>query len=695
MTEVDTKDVVLESFHDFWRAWRDESYTYYVTKGGRNSGKSTSISERFILDLIELPINGLCIRKVYDTIQGSMYEQLKAAISLLGVDEYFAFAKAPLRITYIPRGNYIVFRGADDPQKMKSIKTANFPIARAWIEELTEFKLEEELQVITDSILRAELPEGLTYKIAYSYNPPKRKQHWVNKKYESHVIPANTFVHNSCYLDNPYLSAQTVAEINAVKATSEKKYRWIYLGEPSGGGVVPFDNLSFRRITDEETEHFDNIRQGLDWGYAVDPAAFIRLHYDKTRRRIFFLDEIYGVKMSNREMAEEIKKRGYGERQTIADSAEPKSISELRDYGVKISGATKGEGSVEYGEKWLDDLSEIVIDPTRTPNIAREFENIDYQVDKDGNLKAKLEDKDNHCFVGDTLIDTMSGPRPIKGVEVGDLVLTSKGYRHVVRKFDNGVQVVRRYSLRIGSRVIVLSATPKHLIRTGETWTQIAALQPGQTVCLSRSSTEKHTAYTPANAISPADVSAYTSQFGNTSTARFLPATMSTIRTKTLGTIGPTILRLCQRASTRLGMAAEEFSMIRDGLSASILTALNPQRLGMLPMLATNGTLNTGSELPPSHSKPLRMSASNAAGNTPIAQPTLRESSATQTARLAHFEQGEEWNERVYDLRIEGEHEYFANGVLVHNCIDATRYACESDMGRSGLRFLTNQGERQ
>jgi phage terminase large subunit len=398
MNEVITSDVVLESFWDYWKAWRDDDFTFYVEKGGRNSGKSTTISQRLILDLIEFPVNALCIRKVEKTIRESIYEQLKAAAGLLGVSEYFAFGKSPLQITYLPRGNYIIFRGADDPLKLKSIKTSNFPIARAWIEELTEFKLEEELQVITDSILRAELPDGMTYKIAYSYNPPKRKQHWVNKKYESHIVQPNTYIHNSCYLDNPFLSAQTLQEIEAVKATNEKKYRWVYMGEPSGGGVVPFDNLNFRRITEEEAEHFDNIRQGLDWGYAVDPAAFVRLHYDKTRRKIFFLNEIYGVKMSNREMAEAIKKAKWESVKTIADSAEPKSISELKGYGVKIIGATKGEGSVEYGEKWLDDLDEIVIDPTRTPNIAREFENIDYQVDKDGNLKAKLEDKDNHTI---------------------------------------------------------------------------------------------------------------------------------------------------------------------------------------------------------------------------------------------------------------------------------------------------------
>jgi len=396
--EVNTREVVVESFFDFWRAWRDGSYTFYVCKGGRNSAKSTTIAQRFILDLIALPVNGLCIRKVSNTLQESVYEQLKEATIQLGVAGSFAFMKSPLRIVYTPRGNYIIFRGADDPQKMKSIKTSNFPIARAWIEELTEFKLEEELQTITDSILRAELPEGITYKIAYSYNPPKRKQHWVNKKYEGHVVPGNTYVHHSTYATNRFLSAQTIAEMEYVRATNEAKFRWIYLGEPSGGGVVPFNNLNFRRITQEELERFDNIRQGLDWGYAVDPVCFVRLHYDRARRIVYFLDEIYGVKMSNRELASRIKARGYHTTKTVADSAEPKSIADLEDLEVKISGAIKGEGSVEHGENWLDDLEEIVIDPTRTPNIAREFENIDYKVGPDGEMLARLEDKENHSI---------------------------------------------------------------------------------------------------------------------------------------------------------------------------------------------------------------------------------------------------------------------------------------------------------
>jgi phage terminase large subunit len=398
MVEILTHEKVLESFWDFWVAFDEGDYTFYILKGGRNSAKSTTASQKFITDLIEHPINELCIRKVGNTLQESVYEQLKEACNILGVADEFEFKKSPLRIIYKARGNQIIFRGADDPEKMKSIKTSNFPIARVWIEELTEFKTEDELQTITDSVLRAELPDNLTYKFIYSYNPPKRKQHWVNKKYESVIIPKNTYIHHSTYLDNPYLPQQTIEEINLIKEHNIRKYNWVYLGQPTGGGVVPFENLNFRKITDDELKSFDTIRQGIDWGYASDPLAFGRWHYDKKKRVIYAIDEIYGVKISNRELAQGMKLKGYAHERTIADSAEPKSIAEMKEHGISIIGATKGPGSVEYGEKWLDDLAEIVIDPDRTPNIAREFESIDYQVDKDGNTKAKLEDKDNHSI---------------------------------------------------------------------------------------------------------------------------------------------------------------------------------------------------------------------------------------------------------------------------------------------------------
>lgn len=393
-------ELIPKAFFPVWRAAINPDILNIVCKGGRGSGKSSDIAHIIVQLLMRYAVNGVGIRKIDNTIELSIFEQIKWAISEQGVSHLFKVNKSPMRVTYIPRGNYMVFRGAQEPERIKSLKSANFPFALAWIEELAEFKTEDEVTIITNSLLRGELEDGLFYKFFYSYNPPKRKQSWVNKKYETQFVSNNTFVHHSTYLDNPFISKQFIAEANAAKERNEMRYRWEYLGHAIGSGVVPFDNLTFRTITNDELKTFDNFRQGADWGYGVDPYSFVRWHYDKTRKRIYAVDEHYGVKISNREAAGWIKKKEYHDLKITADSAEPKSIAEMKsEHGItRMKGAKKGPGSVEYGEKWLDDLDEIIIDPKRTPNIAREFENIDYQTDKDGNPKPKLEDKDNHTI---------------------------------------------------------------------------------------------------------------------------------------------------------------------------------------------------------------------------------------------------------------------------------------------------------
>ena len=391
-------EIINKNFYEFWKTINSDKYLFHVLKGGRASAKSTHIAIWLVLALMKYPVTCLCIRKVGNTLAESVFEQLKEAIEILNVGHVWKVQKSPLQLIYIPRGNKFIFRGADDPAKIKSIKMSKYPIAFVWFEELAEFKTEEEVSTIVNSVLRAELPPGLSYKVIYSYNPPKRKQSWVNKKFETQFISNNTYIHHSTYLDNPHISKAFIEEANEVKKKNEFKYRWEYLGEPIGSGVVPFSNLVFRTITDEEIASFDNIRQGNDFGYATDPMAFVRIHYDKKKRIIYFIDEIYGVKMSIRELASKIKSKGYDDFHVTCDSAEPRSIAELRELGIKALKAKKGPGSIEFGENWLDDLEAIVIDVKRTPNVAREFENIDYQTDKDGNIRPKLEDKDNHSI---------------------------------------------------------------------------------------------------------------------------------------------------------------------------------------------------------------------------------------------------------------------------------------------------------
>ena len=400
MTSVKLSSLIPEKFHDVWRAAKQKNILNVVCSGGRGSGKSSNVAHIITQLLMRNPVNAVGIRKIDNTLEQSVYEEMKWAIEEQKVTHLFKFNKSPLRITYLPRGNYMVFRGAQYPERIKSLKDSRFPFAIAWVEELAEFRTEEEVTTITNSLLRGELDEGLQYKFFFTYNPPKRKQSWVNKKYGTQFVSGNTFVHHSTYLDNPFIAKEFIKEAEETKKKNEMKYRWEYMGEAIGSGITPFNNLEFREITDEEAANFDNIRNGLDFGYATDPLAFVRWHYDKKHNGIYAIDEFYGQKISNRQAANWIKSRGYQSDRIAADSAEPKSIAELHgDFNIpNVYGVKKGPDSVEFGERWLDDLDFICIDPKRTPNIAREFESIDYQVDRDGNPKPRLEDKDNHAI---------------------------------------------------------------------------------------------------------------------------------------------------------------------------------------------------------------------------------------------------------------------------------------------------------
>ncbi len=395
--ELKISDLLTPKFHSLYSAWKTNKYTRLVCKGGRGSAKSTNIALILVIDLMQYPVNTICFRKVGETLRKSVYEQIKWAIKFLGVEEYFEYKLSPLEIIYKERGNKFIFMGVDDPQKSKSIKEAQFPVARYWFEELAEFKNEDEVETVLNSIFRGKLEKGLIYKGFFSYNPPKMKHNWVNKKYNYSFIENNVFVHHSVYLDNPHISEEFIKEAEAVKAKDETKYKLVYMGEPIGNGLVPFPNLEIREIEASEIAGLEKFRNGVDWGYGVDPLAFVRWGYDKKKGIIYALDEYYGVGLKNRNLANYILSKGYDEL-VMCDSAEPKSIDELKEYDISAWGAKKGAGSVEYGEKWLSDLEAIVIDPKRTPNISREFEMIDYDTDREGNPLPRLCDSNNHTI---------------------------------------------------------------------------------------------------------------------------------------------------------------------------------------------------------------------------------------------------------------------------------------------------------
>lgn len=395
MAEVRLKNIIAPSFYDIHNDIKNNRYTHYWLKGGRGSTKSSFAAIEIILGLMkDANSNAVALRKVKETLKDSVFEQLIWAIEKLKVSEYWDVKHNPMELTYIPTGQKILFRGADKPRKIKSIKVSKGYVKYIWYEEVDEFNGMEEIRMINQSLMRG----GQQFVVFYTYNPPNSIRNWVNEE----VLQQRTDrkIHHSTYLTVPreWLGEQFFIEAEHLKKVNEKAYRHEYLGEVTGTGGEIFANVTARKITDEEIKTFDRIKRGLDFGYAVDPVHYSVSHYDKTRRRLYIFYEIHQVAMSNRKLAELIKQENTGNKTIIADCAEPKSIAELKSYGINIRGARKGPDSVEYGIKFLQDLEEIIIDPERCPNTLREFLNYELEKDSNGNFKAEYPDKNNHSI---------------------------------------------------------------------------------------------------------------------------------------------------------------------------------------------------------------------------------------------------------------------------------------------------------
>ena len=381
--------------HFYGPAWHinNHDYTHYWFDGGRGSTKSSFISLEIIILLVQNPdVNALILRKIGQTLRDSVFAQILWAIDTLSLSEYFKHTTSPMEITYLPTGQKIFFRGADNPQKIKSLKPQKGYIGITWYEELDQFNGMEEIRNINQSTMRG----GNLFWIFYSYNPPKSRDSWVNvEKVEN---PPNRLTHHSTYLDVPreWLGDAFIFEAETLKARKPEAYEHEYMGVATGTGGAVFDNLQERKITAEEIENFDRLYYGVDFGFAIDPFVWLKMHYNKSHQTLYLLDEIYQPKLSNRRSADMMRERGTG--RILADCAEPKSIAEITSLGIRIDPAKKGPDSVEYGIKWLQSLDAIVIDKSRTPNAYKEFSLYEYEQNKDGEFISAFPDKNNHAI---------------------------------------------------------------------------------------------------------------------------------------------------------------------------------------------------------------------------------------------------------------------------------------------------------
>lgn len=392
-------ELIAKCFYSVWNDVLKNGHTQYWLKGGRNSTKSSFVAITIVAQMMldaQSGVHSHCValRKVENTVEGSIFNTFLWAIDMLGVSDYWDVKKNPRTLTYIPTGQTIVFKGCDDPRKIKSIKFTKGYCKYIWYEELDEFYGMEDIRNINQSLMRG----GDNIKVFFSYNPPKQIASWVNA--EALVQRPDRLVHHSTYLDIPveWLSKEFLIEAEELKKNNELAYRNEYLGEATGTGGAVFDNIKVETIPDEEIKHYDRLLAGVDFGYAIDPSVYLEMQYDKTKRELYIFNEIYKVGMSNKQLADEIQQIRKGNEFITCDSAEPKSIDELKALGLRTRGAKKGADSVEYGIKFLQHLNKIVIDGKRCPNTAREFSLYEYEKDKFGNFISRYPDANNHSI---------------------------------------------------------------------------------------------------------------------------------------------------------------------------------------------------------------------------------------------------------------------------------------------------------
>ena len=374
----------------------EHNYTEYVFPGGRGSTKSSFVSLQ-VIDLIMRNDNmhAVVMRQVADTLRGSVYQQIMWAIDALDLTEEFHATVSPMEITRKTTGQKIYFRGADDPGKIKSIKVPFGYIGILWFEELDQFAGPESVRKIEQSVIRG----GDIAYIFKSFNPPKTSNNWANKyikvpKESRTIVESNYLQVPAKWLGKPFLE-----EAEFLKETNPDAYDNEYMGVANGAGGSVFDNVVIRQITDEEIAEFDHILNGVDWGWYPDLFAFVRVHYEPAKHKLYIWQEYTCNKQSNEQTANTLIEMGITGNDIITcDSAENKSIGDYKAYGLLARAAEKGPGSREYSYKWLQSLKEIIIDNVRCPVAAQEFLDYEYERDKEDNVISGYPDGNDHCI---------------------------------------------------------------------------------------------------------------------------------------------------------------------------------------------------------------------------------------------------------------------------------------------------------
>ena len=362
--------------------------------GGSSGGKTVSLAQRCVIDLLEGGRNYLIIRNTAKTMRASVFNEVRKVISRFNVEKLFNVNITEMTITCVNKYQ-IYFRGLDDTEKLKGIIPIKGVITDIWIEEATEIKkddfnqLKKRLRGLTGA------KSKILKRIALSFNPIMRS-HWIFKEFFKNWIEGSFEYHDdklsilkTTYKDNRFLEQDDIDELENEK--DDYYYQVYTLGNWGILGDLIFTNWKIEDLSKLKNT-FGTYYNGLDFGFSNDEAAAGRQAIKG--KKLYILQEIIYEKGLTNDVIASILKPVIKKEYIRCDSAEPKSIAELRGHGIEALSAKKGPGSVNFGIQYLRQF-EIIIDRT-CQNAINEFQQYQWKKDKDGVAMNVPVDKFNH-----------------------------------------------------------------------------------------------------------------------------------------------------------------------------------------------------------------------------------------------------------------------------------------------------------
>lgn len=368
---------------------QDYSHFTEVWYGGASSGKSHGVVQKVIIKALQpwkYPRKILWLRKVGATVKDSIFADVLSGLADFEILPYCKINHSNREIT-LPNGAVFLFKGLDDPEKIKSIKGLSDVV----MEEASEFTLDDYTQLT----LRLRERKHKDRQIYLMFNPVS-KVNWVYKTFFIR-LPKNTVIHHSTYKDNKFLDETTKENIEELANRNPAYYKIYALGEFATLDKLVFPKYTKTLLNREELSELPSFF-GIDFGFVNDPSAFIHIKVDEKNKKLYFLEEYVRKGMTNDVIAEVIKALGYAKEEIIADSAEKKSVVELQQHGIeRVIAAKKKPGSIMQGIQLMQQF-DLIVDE-RCVKLIEELENYTWEKDKKTNEYInKPSDSYNHVI---------------------------------------------------------------------------------------------------------------------------------------------------------------------------------------------------------------------------------------------------------------------------------------------------------